>query len=1005
MPINLGSIILAMRARDSQFRSSMRRSAEAVRAQERTLKSLRRTVYRTNQRFRQFRSSVLSLRGAVGVLAGSAGLGLIIKRSLDTADSIAKTADAVGISTAALQELRFAADLSGVSIDGLDKALKFATKSIGELRTRTSSELTTALKDFDAQLLSNIKNAGSVEEALNLTFKRMGELEDATKKAAVAKAVFGRAGIDLVNIVRGGAGALEEMRREAQRLGIVIDDDLLRKAERAKDSLTILSTVLRTRVTQAVVENAEKIDRLAQALTERLPGALDAVSRQAQVFADNTQALKETVLVAGVALGGRFVAQTIKAVIELKRLTAATVAARIGLATLGGPLGWVLLGASALGYFALRAKDSAKKTTEFTQRLKELQNAVRGMASEGVAALQANIEQTKTLLAGISKDIEDEQKKLQDRLDRIRGGERERSDPGALRGFRTRIAELKRDLEETEQFLEQLHGRFDSIRSKQETIRVAELRQQAAAEASDFSDQILAGIKRENLLARQRLDLLKVEGAARFRLQAEQQISNQLEQEHRRLTDEVTRAQKRLSAAGENEKEAARASVLIAQDRLAAFDKTRDQQGLLTEELFEQLKLGQQAADIEAKRRQQEAVRTAVLEANLSHQQQTNQLLDEALQMEKESLALKQRLAGQDPVEADPTREGVQKRAVELVRQMLDARARGDEAAEAAARAAILSLKEYEEGLRRRNDAEKDLNDSKRKNLALDQAQELIAANTKEEFRKQVELEIRKLENANKLATAEGTKRFELQQQFKSEERIVELMATAAKLRKKGNDDAAEALRDHAVELSKLILNNELLTDELREQLRLALEKAGVIKKENEEAKHRLEFAQRTAQALTKGLEAAILSGKKFSDVLRDIGKEMLRIVLRVLVLRRLEDFLTVTLSGKGKAAGGPVAAGQLTLVGEGGPEFIRPAVPSVVTPNYKLRAAMAAGAAGGPSLTLNFNIESTDGPGVQAALDRAIPGILQQAAEVAERLVGTSLSRKSPLRRKLLQG
>ena len=257
-----------MRARDSQFRSSMRRSAEAVRAQERTLKSLRRTVYRTNQRFRQFRSSVLSLRGAVGVLAGSAGLGLIIKRSLDTADSIAKTADAVGISTAALQELRFAADLSGVSIDGLDKALKFATKSIGELRTRTSSELTTALKDFDAQLMSNIKNAGSVEEALNLTFKRMGELEDATKKAAVAKAVFGRAGIDLVNIVRGGAGALEEMRREAQRLGIVIDDDLLRKSERAKDSLTILSTVLRTRVTRAVVENAEKIDRLAQALTE-----------------------------------------------------------------------------------------------------------------------------------------------------------------------------------------------------------------------------------------------------------------------------------------------------------------------------------------------------------------------------------------------------------------------------------------------------------------------------------------------------------------------------------------------------------------------------------------------------------------------------------------------------------------------------------------------------------------------------------------------------------------
>ena len=503
------------------------------------------------------------------------------------------------------------------------------------------------------------------------------------------------------------------------------------------------------------------------------------------------------------------------------------------------------------------------------------------------------------------------------------------------------------------------------------------------------------------------MDLLKVEGDAHLRLQAQFQIANQLVDKQLALYQDLARAEQRLAAAGEDEKEAARAALLIAQDRLKAFEKTLSQQGLLTEELFDQLKLGQQAADIEAKRRQQEAVRTAVLEANLSHQQQTNQLLDEAFQLEKESLALKQRLAGQDPVEADPTREGVQKRAVELVRQMLDARARGDQAAEAAARAAILSLKEYEEGLRRRNDAEKDLNDSKRKNLALDQAQALTAANTVADFRKQVDLEIAKLENANKLANLKGEELFKEQQKIKLQERIDELKAAAFKAKKEENIEAAAALAARARDFGILIQEDKLLTDEAKKRLNIALDGISASKKANAEAKRRLEFAQRTAQALTKGLEAAILSGKKFSDVLRDIGKEMLRIVLRVLVLRRLEDFLTVTLSGKakGKAAGGPVAAGQLTLVGEGGPEFIRPAVPSVVTPNYKLRAAMAAGAAGGRSLTINFNIESTDGPGVRAALDRAIPGILQQAAEVAERLVGTSLSRKSPLQRKLRQG
>ena len=216
------------------------------------------------------------LAGVAGAAAG--GLALLVKRSIDAADAIAKTADAIGISTDALQELRFAADLSGVSVESLDKALKFATKAIGELRTRTSSELTTALKDFDAQLLSNIRNAGSVEEAIELVFRRMGEMEDATKKAALSKSVFGRAGMVMVNIARGEAGALEEMRQQARDLGIVLDEDLLRNAEKTKDQLTVLGTVLSANLNKAVLEHADAIGDLAERFTEALPDLISWVS-------------------------------------------------------------------------------------------------------------------------------------------------------------------------------------------------------------------------------------------------------------------------------------------------------------------------------------------------------------------------------------------------------------------------------------------------------------------------------------------------------------------------------------------------------------------------------------------------------------------------------------------------------------------------------------------------------------------------------------------------------
>ena len=252
---------------------------------ERSIKKLDRASDKASRglgtlgdRASSLRRNMRLLGGVVAGVAAAGGLALLVKRSIDAADAIAKTADAIGISTDALQELRFAADLSGVSVESLDKALKFATKAIGELRTRTSSELTTALKDFDAQLLSNIRNAGSVEEAIELVFRRMGEMEDATKKAALSKSVFGRAGMVMVNIARGEAGALEEMRQQARDLGIVLDEDLLRSAENTKDQLTVLGTVLSANLNKAVLEHADAIGDLAERFTEALPDLISWVS-------------------------------------------------------------------------------------------------------------------------------------------------------------------------------------------------------------------------------------------------------------------------------------------------------------------------------------------------------------------------------------------------------------------------------------------------------------------------------------------------------------------------------------------------------------------------------------------------------------------------------------------------------------------------------------------------------------------------------------------------------
>lgn len=84
---------------------------------------------------------------------------------------------------------------------------------------------------------------------------------------------------------------------------------------------------------------------------------------------------------------------------------------------------------------------------------------------------------------------------------------------------------------------------------------------------------------------------------------------------------------------------------------------------------------------------------------------------------------------------------------------------------------------------------------------------------------------------------------------------------------------------------------------------------------------------------------------------------------------------------GVGGFADGGRARSGLALVGERGPELVDFRQPAQVYSNERLRSALAGGNGGnakpGGDLVINIGpIQSTDGPGVRAALDQAIPRI-----------------------------
>lgn len=101
-------------------------------------------------------------------------------------------------------------------------------------------------------------------------------VEDASKRAAIASLAFGEdAGPRMVNLLDQGTAGIARMRQEARDLGLVIEEELLRDAEAASDSLGTLSDVIGVRLTAAIVDAAPEIQRLADLMISAIGPTVD----------------------------------------------------------------------------------------------------------------------------------------------------------------------------------------------------------------------------------------------------------------------------------------------------------------------------------------------------------------------------------------------------------------------------------------------------------------------------------------------------------------------------------------------------------------------------------------------------------------------------------------------------------------------------------------------------------------------------------------------------------
>ena len=239
-----GSIEVALRARIDRLEADLRKAETATKNTSRKMTTNFKAVASSLKRVK------VNAAAAAAVISGIAGGAVVnlARQAIATANNLGDVAQKLGISTTALQEFQFAANQSGVSSETLNMGLQRFGRRAAEAAAGTG-EARDAIKQLGLQLKDTNGNLRSTEDLFDDALTKLGEIENPLERVRLGFKLFDSEGVALVNM----AGNLGDLRDEAQRLGLVLDAEVIQHADELQDSFDALWLVTKNQLAPALV--------------------------------------------------------------------------------------------------------------------------------------------------------------------------------------------------------------------------------------------------------------------------------------------------------------------------------------------------------------------------------------------------------------------------------------------------------------------------------------------------------------------------------------------------------------------------------------------------------------------------------------------------------------------------------------------------------------------------------------------------------------------------------
>ena len=329
---------------------------------------------------------------ATAAAAPLAGMTLSFAAAGDNLDKMSKR---TGVGVKALSELAFAAEQSGASLDSVEKGIRGMQRSLlnAEMGSKTATDALSAL-GLSVDELSGM----SPEDQFTKIADAIGEVEDPSKRAALAMQLFGRAGSELLPMMSENAEGIANLRKEANELGRTMTAEDAQAAAELTDAMTRVKSVF------IGVKN-----QIGAALAPAMTYLADLVSRTSKavvpLIRENAHLVK--LFAAGaIAVGGLGAAlMTVGGLLIGAGMAVGVLATAFSV--IFSPLGLAIGGVTALGFALVKYSDIGSQAIDalkarFGPLVEDVQNAVGAI----IAALKAgDMEKAWELVSGMIEMI------------------------------------------------------------------------------------------------------------------------------------------------------------------------------------------------------------------------------------------------------------------------------------------------------------------------------------------------------------------------------------------------------------------------------------------------------------------------------------------------------------------------------------------------------------------------------------------------------------------------